>query len=101
MRITNNDIPIVNLYNGNRKNIENSKNTEETFAQKKFDRVVISSKAENVEKQETLIHKLSSEIVADIKKLTSGENLNELKKQIDSGMYKIDAEEIAKSILGE
>ena len=59
MRITNNDIPMVNLYNGNRKNIENSKNTEETFAQKKFDRVVISSEAENVEKQETLVRKLS------------------------------------------
>lgn len=83
MRITNNDIPMVNLYNGNRKNIENSKNTEETFAQKKFDRVVISSEAENVEKQETLVRKLSSEIVADIKKLTSEENLSELKKQID------------------
>lgn len=101
MRITNNDISMVNLYNGNRKNIENSKNTEETFAQKKFDRVVISSEAENVEKQETLVRKLSSEIVADIKKLTSEENLSELKKQIDSGMYKIDAEEIAKNILGE
>ena len=68
MRITNNDIPMVNLYNGNRKNIENSKNTEETFAQKKFDRVVISSEAENVEKQETLVRKLSSEIVADFRR---------------------------------
>ncbi len=96
-------ISIDKIYNHSQnKIVSNMKNQAAPVKKnqgRQFDEIVISSQSK-IEDEKIVSDELATKVIASLSNTTSEEKLTELKNAVHSNSYVIDAQEIAKKILG-